>query len=82
MKVKATEFDGCHSFELEAETLADAAFLVRMGMNSTPELRSLGADAYKDGTIFGYIVIGKSDLTQPSQRGSDMTLPEPPEAKI
>ena len=59
MKVNAVEFEGCYSLELIAETIEDAAFLVRMGMDSTRELRSVGTNVYKDNTVRGHVVVGK-----------------------
>lgn len=60
MKVKFTENGGCYCASLEAETVAEAAALVRMGMDSTRELRSCSTEAYQDGTVSSYIVVGKS----------------------
>lgn len=59
MKVELNEYDGCYEIALTAETVADAAKLARMSANRTTELRSCGADAYKDGTFYGHVVIGK-----------------------
>lgn len=61
MKATLTEYYGCFSIELEAETLAEAAIITRAGMNSTKELRSL--DAYvgaQDGTFVLSTVLAKS----------------------
>jgi len=59
MKVELNEYDGCFKIALTAETVADAATLARMSANRTTELRSCGANAYKDGTFCGHVVIGK-----------------------
>lgn len=60
MKVEFAENAGCYSASLEAETVAEAAALVRMGLNSTRELRSCGTNVYQDGPVVSYIVVGKS----------------------
>ena len=33
--------------------------MVRMGMDSTRELRSVGTNVYKDNTVRGHVVVGK-----------------------
>lgn len=59
MKVKLNEFNGCFAAEFTAETVEDAAALVRMAANRTSELRSCSASVHMDGTVYGYIDIGK-----------------------
>lgn len=59
MKITLQEYDGCFSFDMEAETLKDAALLVRMGINATKEIRFLSAIAPSDGDFRGIVVIGK-----------------------
>ena len=59
MKVEMDEYDGCFRISFTAETVEDAAKLSRMAVNRTTELRSCSADAYKDGTFYGHIIIGK-----------------------
>jgi len=60
MKITLAEHDGCFAFNLEAETTADAALLVRFGMNRTEEIRSAGVQANRDGTFSGHLVFAKS----------------------
>jgi hypothetical protein len=59
MKATLQEHDGCFSIEFEAESLADAALLVRFGVNRTKEVRHAGTDAHGDGTVTASVVFGK-----------------------
>jgi hypothetical protein len=59
MKVIIVEREGCFGMEATAETMAEAALLVRMGMNATKEIRCLSATANQDGTFGACIVLGK-----------------------
>lgn len=59
MKVNTREYDGCFAIDLEAETLDDAAWLVRMAMNRTVELRSAACRVTSMGPFSGSIAIGK-----------------------
>lgn len=59
MKITAKEHDGCFSFDISAETLAEAALLVRFGMNRT-KLRTSDSNARADGTFDASLVFGKS----------------------
>lgn len=59
MKTTFNEFKGCFSIDFEAETVADAAFIARLKLNGIKELRGIHANAYKDGTVFGSVIIGK-----------------------
>ena len=59
MKFTMIEHEGCFSFEMEAETMQDAALLVRFGTNATTEIRSISTSACKDGSFNSYCVIGK-----------------------
>jgi len=59
MKVTMIEHEGCFSFEMTAETMQEAALLVRFGTNATTEIRSTAAMACKDGSFSGYCMIGK-----------------------
>jgi len=54
-----TEHDGCFSFEMAAETMADAALLTRYATNVTDNVRNAGAYANKDGTFNGHCVLAK-----------------------
>jgi len=59
MKVKMHDNDDRFSFELEAETIAEAAMLVRFGLNATKELKNTYTTVYRDGTFQTWIAIGK-----------------------
>ena len=59
MKFTLEEYEGCFSLNMQAETMAEAATLVRFGMNTTKELRSCSASAHKDGTFTAYVVVAK-----------------------
>lgn len=59
MKAKLREHPGCFGIDLTAETMEDAALLVRFGMNRTSELRNAGAMVNQDGSFSAYMVIGK-----------------------
>ena len=59
MKVKMHDNDDRFSFELEPETIAEAAMLVRFGLNATKELKNTDTTAYRDGTFQTWIAIGQ-----------------------
>jgi hypothetical protein len=59
VKITTKEEKGCFGFAFEAESVADAAFLVRFASNATKEIRSQGAICAGDGTVNGHIVVGK-----------------------
>lgn len=59
MKISLTEYDGSFSFDMTAETMADAALLTRFGMNSTKEIRYDSASANQNGTFEAGLVIAK-----------------------
>lgn len=64
MKITLNEYEGCFCFDLEAETLNDAALLVRFGRNATKEVRSAATsvgEANRDGNfpVTAYATIGK-----------------------
>lgn len=59
MKVLMHEEDDRFAFELEPETIAEAALLVRFGMNATKELKMVDTTAYRDGTFQTWICIGR-----------------------
>lgn len=59
MKVTVSEYEGCFGIEMQAETMEDAAFLMRLGMNRTSELRSAESYVGKSGSFDGCVVIGK-----------------------
>lgn len=60
MIIKMSEYEGCFSFEMQAETVADAALLARFAANRTVEVRHANADATQDGSFWGHLVIGKA----------------------
>lgn len=58
MKVVTTEQLGCFSIDLEAETIEEAAFITRLGMNGT-KLRCLWAFTNDNGSFSAAVVIAK-----------------------
>lgn len=58
MKTTITENDRCYFMEIAAETMAEAAMLARMSINSTKELRCVDTHALSDGTFHCQIAIG------------------------
>lgn len=48
MKTTITENDRCYFMEIAAETMAEAAMLARMSINSTKELRCVDTHALSD----------------------------------
>ncbi len=60
MKITLKENDGCFAFGLTAETLEDAALLVRFGTNRTDQINSAEIIAHEDGSFSGHLVIGKN----------------------
>lgn len=59
MKITMLENEGCFVFNMEAETMQDAALLTRYSINVTNEVRSASAAAYSDGNFLGHCVLGK-----------------------
>ena len=59
MKVEVLEYEGCFSISISPETMAEAARLVRFGLNATKEVRSVDTIAYSDGTFSSHVVFGK-----------------------
>ena len=59
MKISMKEHEGCFAFEMEAETIADAALLTRFSTNVTNDVRFAGAYAHNDGMFSGSVVLGK-----------------------
>lgn len=59
MKLLYCEDEACFALDFDAETLEDAAFLVRLGMNSTNELRSLQSCVNQKGGFASSVVIAK-----------------------
>ena len=59
MKITMHEYEGCFSFELEAETLADAALLTRFGMNATRTVQYVSCNVNQGGKFEGGLVISK-----------------------
>lgn len=60
MTVNISEYDAGFSINFIAESLDEAAKLVRLGMNSTKELRSLSTYATQTGNISSAVFIGKA----------------------
>jgi len=59
MKAKLIEHGACFEIVLEPETTQEQAAIIRFGMNSTKDLRSLSANVYQDLTVSGYVILGK-----------------------
>jgi hypothetical protein len=59
MKFELSEHDGCFAINMTAETIQDAATLVRLGMNTTRELRSLSASVNQAGVFEAFAVFAK-----------------------
>jgi hypothetical protein len=51
MKLKVEEWNKCFSFQLTAETVEDAALLVRCGVNARKVVLYAGTAAHLNGTI-------------------------------
>ena len=66
MKITMQEYDDCFSFEMDAETVADAALLTRYATNVTNKIRSTGAYANNNGTLNGHLVVGKRQNARPT----------------
>lgn len=62
MKVLVSEHDGCFGVDLTAETMQEAATLVRMGMNRTEEVHHAAASAGKGGEFGFCLVFGKAKM--------------------
>jgi hypothetical protein len=59
MQIKLIEHGNCFSFDLEPESIADAALIIRLKMNAKKEVRGVYASAHRDGHVSGALVIGK-----------------------
>lgn len=60
MKFTLTEHDECFSFDLQAETMEEAATLTRFGMNRTSKINHCSAYANRSGEFHAAIVFKKS----------------------
>ena len=60
MKFELKEHEGCFAIEMTAESLEEAARLVRMGMNTTMNLRSLQTLISREGQFEAYAVFAKN----------------------
>lgn len=60
MKILMSEHPGCFALDFEAETMAEAALLVRFGMNRTSQITSHGVAVAHDGSFAGHLVFAKS----------------------
>ncbi len=59
MKVTLNEYEGCFGIDLSAETMLEASQLVRLGMNTTKELKFNKCYVNKDGTFSSSTIIAK-----------------------
>ncbi len=60
MKATVIEYDGCFSIDLTAETMQEAATLVRLGMNRTDEHRYIASTVSKEGGFAFCVTFVKS----------------------
>jgi hypothetical protein len=59
MKIELHEYEGCFSFDLTAESVADAALIARLAVNATKDVRGCSAHASEDGEFTGAFTVGK-----------------------
>lgn len=59
MIITFVEHDGCFGIDLQAETLQEAAQLVRLGMNRKAEIQHCSSSVFKDGAFYASVVFGK-----------------------
>lgn len=59
MKIVCSEHEHCFGFELVAENMQEAAFLVRFARSATTEVRHAAASVHQNGEVFGSLVLGK-----------------------
>lgn len=60
MKAVFEEHDGCFAIHLTAESMEEAAVLVRFGMNRTDSINSCSTMVAKTGEFGTSVVLGKS----------------------
>lgn len=60
MKVEINEYDHSFDFAFTPETIAEAALLVRMGMNANKDVVYVSTTVSRDGTIDGSLVLRKT----------------------
>lgn len=60
MKLTITEYNDDFTFDLTPETMAEAALLVRLGMNAIKTVKYVSTNANQDGAIYGSVAIAKS----------------------
>jgi hypothetical protein len=58
MKVELREYDGQFQFRLSAEDVAEAALLVRLGLNSTKQVEKIYTVAAEK-EVFSWVSVGK-----------------------
>lgn len=59
MKAKLIEHSSCFEILLNPETMEEAAQVIRFGINGKKELVRFSADAHRDFSISGYLLVGK-----------------------
>ena len=59
MKALLTEYEFCFGIELAAETMEEAALMVRFGINTKQELRTKSAYVHPEGKFALSVVIPK-----------------------
>ena len=60
MKIEFNENEGCFGITMIAENMAEAAALVRFGMNRTDQINSASSDACEGGCFTSHLVFAKS----------------------
>lgn len=63
MKIQFAEYEGCFSFDLEAETMQEAALLTRFSMNRSKEVRHAESIVTSAGGFEAFVTIGKIKKT-------------------
>lgn len=59
MKIELHEYEGCFSFDIEAENMKDAAALMRWARNGTKDVQYAAIIPNADNVVQGFITMGK-----------------------
>ncbi len=60
MIIEFDEHEGCFAITMTAENMAEAAQLVRFGMNRTDKINSASSDVHQDGSFSSSLVFAKN----------------------
>lgn len=63
MKLIINEWDHVFEFDIQPETIAEAALLVRLAMNANKEVLYIGTCAHRDGTFSAGLTLRKAKRT-------------------